>query len=139
MRKTSGCRSRAGQSSEMKTAMPSAIGRRDQQREHRRVERAPDERQRAELAGDRIPDRRCARSSKPNFWIDSIDCRVSSTPIAHDDERRATSAKTPVADPEPEISPHRRSTCRRMLDAYDVLIFASAASSSLTTAAGSGA
>ena len=62
VRKTSGCRSQPGQSSEMKIAMPERDRRRDEQRQDRRVERAPDERQRAELAGDRIPDVASARS-----------------------------------------------------------------------------
>ncbi len=48
-------RSQRGHSSEMKTAMPERHRRRDEQRQHRRIERAPDERQRAELAGHRIP------------------------------------------------------------------------------------
>ena len=78
--------------------------RRDEQREDRRVERAPDERQRAELA--RRPDPRSSvrQKSKPNFWIDSIDWRVSSKPIADDDQRRAT---TRERAPVPELGTPR--------------------------------
>ncbi len=42
----------------MKIAIPSAIGVAISQRKDRRIQRAPDERQRAEFAGDRIPEPR---------------------------------------------------------------------------------
>ena len=70
----------------MKTAMPSAIGVGDEQREDRRIQRAPDERERAELTRDRIPDL-VRQKSRPNFSIDSLDWRANSNPIAHDDQR----------------------------------------------------
>ena len=85
----------------MKTAMPSAIGVAMQQREHRRIERAPDERQRAELAGHRIPDRRCARSRSRTSGSTAIDCRASSKPIATtiSDQHERRTAPVPSRNP----------------------------------------
>ena len=56
VRNTSGCRSHAGTELGDEDRDAERDRRRDQQREDRRIERAPDERQRAELARDRIPD-----------------------------------------------------------------------------------
>ena len=78
---------------------------------------------------------------KPNFWIDSIDCRVSSKPIATTISTR-TSANAPVPSLKPRSFDrrHRVSTIALMPACNDeTLIFASAAISSFTTAAGSGA
>ena len=73
------------------------------------------------------------QKSKPNFWIDSHDCRASSTPMADDDERAAQ---------------RRRRRCRGGIRgrasasdaAYETLIFCERGHlSSFTTLSGSGA
>ncbi len=52
----------------------------DDQRQDRRVECSPDERQRAEFSGHRIPYL-VVQKCRPNFSIESNDWRVSSKPI----------------------------------------------------------
>ena len=98
----------AGQSSEMKTAMPSATGVAMQQRENRRVERAPDERQRAELAGRPDPTSRCARTRSRTSGSTAIDWRVSSKPIADDDaDEHAARTRPSPAGTRDRSSPRR--------------------------------
>ena len=74
------------------------------------------------------------QNAAPNAAIDGCDCRTSTAPIAHTSTMR-TAANAPVPMRKPRSPPPRRVT--RL--PYDVLIPASAANSSSTTAAGSGA
>ncbi len=75
---------------------------------------------------------------RPNLWIDSIDCRVSSNPMAHTiSTRTSANAPVPILNPRSPVLPALPAMAAP--PAYEILIFASAAISSFTTASGSGA
>ena len=120
--------------------------RRDRQRENRRIQRAPDERQRAELAGDRIPD-----LGAPEVEAELLNRQHrlprSARSRSRTTIRTRTSAKAPVPsrNPKSPVACLPRPACLALADAdlsaacYEILIFASAAISSFTTGSGSGA
>ena len=75
-----------------------------------------------------------SQKPKPNFSIVSIDCRHSSNPMPSTMTTR-NAAKKPV----PSLKPRSLPLSQLRMIPYETLIVASAACSSLTTSAGSGA
>ena len=94
VRNMSGCRSAAGHSSEMNTAMPSAIGvtMSSARTEEYSVPQMNGSAPNSPATGSHISVR---QKASPNRWMDSSDWRTSSKPIA-DTISTSASANTPV-------------------------------------------
>src|SRR5581483_5306706 len=102
--------------------------RREDQCEDRRVESAPDERQRAKVADDRVP----------GFGAPEVEPELANRRHRLLHEHEADAAHNDNEDERKRARPQSETQIPRTLS-HEVLILASAAISSLTTSAGSGA
>ena len=104
----------------------------DEQGEDRRIERAPDERPRAELAGDRVPACRSARTASRTPGSPARDCRIQ---LDADAATRAMSRTREQARPGAEQRSRRDAAAESTGSAPStaVLIFSSVFSSMSTT------